>query len=145
MKLSQSAVYAIRVALLLADTEGAPPVPCGELAKKGSMPQRFLLQILRDLAKQRIVRPTRGGSGGFALERTPDKISLLELIEAIDGPLVPSPLVLGNLPAEVAQRVQQALTDVFEICRDRLRGIHLDDLLGRPGKPDGTAGPDGVL
>ena len=89
--------------------------------------------------------PLRGGSGGFALERTPDKISLLELIEAIDGPLVPSPLVLGNLPAEVAQRVQQALTDVFEVCRDRLRAIRLSDLLGGPSGSDGMAGPDGVL
>jgi len=145
MKLSQSAVYAIRVALLLADTEGDPPVPCSELAKKGRMPQRFLLQILRDLAKQRIVRPTRGGSGGFALERTPDKISLLELIEAIDGPLLPSPLLLGNLAAEVAQRVQQALTDVFEVCRDRLRAIRLSDLLGGPRGSDAMAGPDRAL
>ena len=130
MKLSQSAVYAIHVALLLAQGEGGPPIPCAELAKRGDMPQRFLLQILRDLAKHRLVHPTRGGSGGFALERASSEISLLDVIEAIDGPFLPGRLDLGTLSLEVAQRVQDTLSGVCETCRALLREVRLNDLAG---------------
>ena len=105
------------------------------------MPHRFLLQILRDLARKRIVRPSRGGGGGFALERTPAEISLLEVIEAIDGSLVPGRLSLGSLPREIAQRVQDSLTRVSEICRGLLQDIRLSDLLAPPGARDAAVGP----
>jgi hypothetical protein len=51
------------------------------------MPERFLLQILRVLVTHGILRSTRGVDGGYALTKPADQISLLEVIEAIDGPL----------------------------------------------------------
>jgi Rrf2 family protein len=144
MKLSQSAAYAIHSVLLLAGAREGEPVSCAELAKKGVMPHRFLLQILRELAKRGIVRPTRGGGGGFALERSPAAVSLLDVIEAIDGTLIPSRLSLGSLPSHIAQRVQDALARVADAHRGMLRNIALSDLLAPAGLGDGEVEPGPV-
>ena len=52
------------------------------------MPERFLLQILRDLVTHGILHSTRGVEGGYTLDRRPEDVSLLDVIEAIEGPVV---------------------------------------------------------
>src|SRR4029078_8838136 len=88
MKLSRTVAYAVRATIQLAQTNSGAPVPCSRLASEGHMPERFLLQILRNLVTHGILHSTRGVDGGYSLERKPDDISLLDLIEAIDGPLI---------------------------------------------------------
>src|SRR5215216_4770031 len=86
MKLSRTVAYAVRATLQLAQLQSEGPVPCSHLASSGKMPERFLLQILRNLVTHGILRSTRGVDGGYALVRPPHQISLLEVIEAIEGP-----------------------------------------------------------
>src|SRR6188768_840533 len=86
MKLSRTVSYAVRATLQLAQLEAQGPVPCSRLAADGKMPERFLLQILRNLVTHGILRSTRGVDGGYALVKPADQISLLEVIEAIEGP-----------------------------------------------------------
>lgn len=84
MKLSRTVSYAVQAALQLAKSGSGNPVPCSQLAAEGHMPERFLLQILRNLVNHGILRSTRGVDGGYALTRPPEQVSLLELIEAIE-------------------------------------------------------------
>ena len=51
------------------------------------MPDRFLLQILRNLVAHGLLRSTRGVIGGYTLARSTDEISLLDIIEAVEGPV----------------------------------------------------------
>lgn len=95
------------------------------------MPSRFLLQILRRLVAHGILRSSRGVDGGYALERAPEEISLLDLIEAIDGPLAPSVSPGDALPAASRAKLEQALSDVTRRARDDLGAIMLSDLLPR--------------
>ena len=85
MKLSRTVSYAVRATLQLAQLSSKGPVPCSKLAAEGKMPERFLLQILRNLVTHGILRSTRGVDGGYALVRPADQISLLEVIEAKIG------------------------------------------------------------
>ncbi len=87
MKLSRTVAYAVQATLQLAQAPATVPIPCSKLAHDGQMPERFLLQILRNLVTHGILQSTRGVDGGYRLERSPREISLLDVIEAIDGPM----------------------------------------------------------
>src|ERR671910_748696 len=95
MKLSRTVSYAVQAVLQLAQLDPQTPVPCSRLAAEGKMPERFLLQILRSLVTHGILRSARGVDGGYALVKPADQISLLEVIEAIEGPY-DSSLELGD-------------------------------------------------
>jgi Rrf2 family protein len=100
------------------------------------MPERFLLQILRVLVTHGILKSTRGVEGGYSLSRSPEAISLLEVIEAIDGPLETA----GESPApdetvDVQQMLQTALRQVTSTARQQLESIKLSQLLPPPTLP----------
>jgi Rrf2 family protein len=87
MKLSRTVVYALQAACHLGSTGQNGPVPSKKLAEAGGMPDRFLLQILRNLVAHGLLRSTRGVIGGYTLARSPEEISLLDIIEAVEGPV----------------------------------------------------------
>jgi len=128
MKLSQSVAYAIHAALRLAESKDGTPVSCSRLAEQGKMPERFLLQILRDLAKQGILQSTRGGGGGFMLDRRPDDISLLEIIEAVEGPLTAGLPLKASFPHPTGDRLHNVLRKVTDEVRRQLQAVKLSDL-----------------
>jgi Rrf2 family protein len=134
MKVSRTVAYAIQATLQLARSTTGQPVPCSQLAAEGKMPERFLLQILRHLVTHGILHSTRGVDGGYSLERSPREISLLDVIEAIDGPLGPSlPSAENTSPADYEVRLREALTRITDSVRQQLQAIKLSDLLdGQP-------------
>jgi Rrf2 family transcriptional regulator, cysteine metabolism repressor len=104
------------------------------------MPERFLLQILRHLVTHGILYSTRGVEGGYTLVRSPDKISLLDILEAIEGPLETSLPEGGNVPPEQDARLRDALAKVARAAREQMAAIKLSDLtLPSRSKMVGTA------
>ncbi len=137
MKLSRTVSYALQATLRLAQSQSGAPVPCSRLAAEGKMPERFLLQILRNLVAHGILGSSRGVEGGYRLERPPEEISLLEVIEAIEGPLVSAVPAGEGLPPESRARLEQALSEVTNIARRELEAIKLAHLLPKPPQPQG--------
>ena len=117
------------------------------------MPERFLLQILRDLTKQGILHSTRGGGGGFTLQREPEDVSLLDLVEAIDGPLSARLPINMGLPEESRIRLRKMLQEIADTTRRQLAAVKLTHLIeanreveeprsvGAPCTPVGNPGP----
>jgi Rrf2 family protein len=134
MKLSRTVDYALRATMLLAQEETLQPIPCSQLAKQGDMPERFLLQILRSLVTHGILRSTRGVDGGYTMVRSPSDISLLEIIEAIEGPVgVPEDDDgYNNEPGLSNDRLHHALQEVAESMRRQLSTIKIAHLLAKP-------------
>ncbi len=93
------------------------------------MPERFLLQILRNLVAHGILSSTRGVEGGYTLERKPDEISILEVIEAIDGPLTSTLPVSAGLCDESRLKLEAALSEVTDTARNQLGSVKLAHLL----------------
>jgi Rrf2 family protein len=60
-------------------------VSANEISESMSVPKTFLSKILQRLSKSRIVRSSQGVAGGFELVNKPDKVNILEVIEAIQG------------------------------------------------------------
>jgi Rrf2 family protein len=138
MKLSRTVAYAVQAAVQLASSDSKSPVPCSRLAADGRMPERFLLQILRSLVTHGILRSTRGVDGGYTLTRAPADISLLEVIEAIDGPLLAGSDLDVQLPAASQESLRSALEQVTATARSQLQSIKLSQLIFPP-KPGAAA------
>lgn len=129
MKLSRTVSYAVQAALQLAQAEPGIPVPCSQIASAGQMPERFLLQILRNLVTHGILSSTRGVDGGYRLDRKPDDISLLEVIEAVEGPITSNLPIQEGLAHESRSKLQTALEEVSTVARRELSSIKLSQLL----------------
>lgn len=84
MQITREADYAIRCVLYLSEPQGRV-IMVDEIAKAKKIPKSFLAKILQKLAKVGIVKSFRGVKGGFQLAKKPKSISLLDVIEAIDG------------------------------------------------------------
>ena len=129
MKLSRTVSYALQAVVRLGDTFGASPVPCSRLAAEGDMPDRFLLQILRSLVAHEILISTRGVDGGYTLGREPENITLLEIIEALDGPLTWALPMAEAFPKSTRTKLQGVLSEVHATVRSQLMSVTLADLL----------------
>lgn len=125
MKLSRTVMYALQAACQLGAVGHDSPVPSKKLAETGSMPDRFLLQILRNLVAHGLLRSTRGVIGGYALARSPNEISLLDIIEAVEGPVT---FELSE-PSPDQDCLRQALETVTLNIRRDLAELKLSDIL----------------
>lgn len=135
MKLSRTVSYALQATVLLARAGDRCPVPCSQLASEGRMPERFLLQVLRSLVAHGILESTRGVDGGYSLSRPAEEVSLLDVIEAIEGPLVSSLPAAEGLPGHSRTHLEQALHRVTDSLRRELATIRLAHLLPAPVQP----------
>lgn len=90
MRLSIRTEYALLALVALARQPEGAFTHGGEIAAGQGIPIRFLQQILYALKKARIVRSTKGKSGGYALARRASTISVAEVVRLFDGPLAPS-------------------------------------------------------
>lgn len=132
MKLSRSVTYAVRALLEMAQKDGDEPLRGNQLAAVGGMPPKFLQQILRTLVVRGILRSSRGPDGGYTFSRAIQDISLLEIIEAIDGPYASSDsLVDDALPCP--PELKKVVEDVTAAARSHLGAVKLGDL--RPIAP----------
>jgi Rrf2 family protein len=130
MKLSRTVTYGVEATLLLANAKAQAPVPCSRLAAEGRMPERFLLQILRHLVNHGILLSTRGVDGGYSLKRSPQEISLLDVIEAIEGPITAVlPVRAGGAQPQYEARLRVCMEQVAANMRRQLQAIKLSDLL----------------
>lgn len=132
MKLSRTVAYAVQATVQLAQSETSAPVPCSHLASHGKMPERFLLQILRNLVTHGILRSTRGVEGGYSLSRHPDQISLLDVIEAIEGPIDSGDPLSNEMPEVSQVRLREALDEVTATSKKQLSAIKLSHLIPQP-------------
>lgn len=101
MRISARAEYAVRAVLELAVRQGddpATPVTAETVAAQQNIPHKFLEGILGDLRRAGLVTSRRGGGGGYTLARPPARITVADVIRAVDGPIVS---VRGERPTDL--------------------------------------------
>ena len=91
------------------------------VSRDETIPKSFLAKIFQDLAKAGLLRSQRGAGGGFILARSPDQITVLEVIEAIDGRIALQ-RCLGDEP-ECDRKEECALCFLFNQAQDRLKEV----------------------
>jgi Rrf2 family cysteine metabolism transcriptional repressor len=85
--LTKKTEYGLQLMVFLAKNFGQDPVSLKEIAKKKKLPYRFLSQVVTKLKKARLVKSKEGTSGGYFLAREPQKISVSEILEVLEGPI----------------------------------------------------------
>jgi Rrf2 family protein len=79
--------YALQALAELGRQGAEKPVPIGELARRREIPVQFLEQLFATLRRAGILRSQRGVKGGYSFDRPPAEITVLEIVELLDGPL----------------------------------------------------------
>jgi Rrf2 family protein len=79
--------YALQALVELGRSGGPAPVPIGELARRRDIPVQFLEQLFAVLRRAGVLRSQRGVKGGYSFAREPSEITVLELVELLDGPV----------------------------------------------------------
>jgi Rrf2 family transcriptional regulator, cysteine metabolism repressor len=79
--------YAVSALVELGRSGSAGPVPIGELARRRDIPVQFLEQLFALLRRAGVLRSQRGVKGGYSFARDPASVTVLELVELLDGPL----------------------------------------------------------
>ena len=116
--------YAMRALVELVHYSGEDPkrlVSCDSLATSLHIPAKFLESILRSLRQSGIVMSQRGAEGGFRLARSPNDITVADVIRALDGPLA---AVRGAPPEDaIYEGRSEHLRDVWVATRAALRDV----------------------
>ena len=79
--------YAIKALAELGRVGGDAPVPLGELARRRDIPVQFLEQLFAVLRRAGLLKSQRGVKGGYTFGRDPASITVLEVVELLDGPV----------------------------------------------------------
>lgn len=87
MQITRQADYAVRTVLYLAGVANGGRAPTSKIAQLQRIPSSFLAKIVSQLSVAGIVQTSRGARGGVSLARDAKEISLLQVVEAIDGPI----------------------------------------------------------
>src|SRR5262245_42959285 len=108
MKLSRASSYALHaVTHMAAQKQPKQPVASHLMAKARGIPERFLLKVLRPLVSARLLHSLKGPNGGYCLAKPASEVSLLEVIEAVDGPIRgQAPLAHGDSPSPLDRRLE---------------------------------------
>jgi Rrf2 family protein len=96
MILSQTAVYALRAALCLAERGPAERMSVDEIAVELDVPRNYLSKVLHTLARDGVLSSSRGPGGGFALARSAHELTLEDVVQPFDGLPEGSACLLGR-------------------------------------------------
>jgi Rrf2 family protein len=87
MQITRQADYALRAMLYLAQLPQNIRAATSQIAAEQSIPPSFLAKIISQLSIAGLIHTSRGARGGVSLARQPEEITILEVVEAIDGPI----------------------------------------------------------
>ena len=111
--------YALRALAELGRSAATGPVPIGELARRRDIPVQFLEQLFAVLRRAGVLRSQRGVKGGYSFARPPGEITVLEIVELLDGPLGRD---AEGIFADAAAAAREVLAAHDDRRRDRARG-----------------------
>jgi len=121
VRISAKADYAVRAAVELAAAPDDRPVKAERVATAQGIPLNFLENILGELRHAGIVRSQRGAEGGFRLAKPADKITVADVMRAVEGPLAS---VRGGPPEDASYGgAATALPRVWIAVRANLRAV----------------------
>lgn len=100
MKINKTLTYALTVVGYIADNYKDGLVKTDKVSKECNISKEYLKKVLQMLVRTNILISKRGPKGGFLLTRDPEEITMLQIIEAIDGPMMMPPIIAEHTKNE---------------------------------------------
>jgi Rrf2 family cysteine metabolism transcriptional repressor len=125
ISITSKSPYAVLALAELGRHSGSEPVPIGELARRRQVPVQFLEQLFAVLRRSGIISSQRGVKGGYRFAREPAGVSVLEIVELLDGPL--------------GRDAEGVFADAAEAARKVLAEISIADVIERETREAGAS------
>lgn len=118
MKLTARSEYALLALVYLARQDNTTYISVDTIAQAQGIPPKFLEQLMLSLKRARLLRSIKGQKGGYQLAKSPDEITLAEVVRLFDGALAPTESVSENFYESTPIEKEKKLTGVFKDIRD---------------------------
>ncbi len=140
MNITAKSKYAVRALVELAQRTGDSPVPLVALAHAREVPTQFLEQLFAALRRAGVLQSHRGVNGGFTFQRPPDQVTVLHVVEILDGPIEPA---LCTTSEACERRSICSVGDVWVQAKvaveEVLAGVTIQDLADRETAQSGAS------
>ena len=127
LAITSKSPYAVRALSELARLGSAGPVPIGEIARRRDIPVQFLEGMFATLRRAGILQSQRGVKGGYSFARPPGEVTVLDVVEALEG----------ALGADAAAQ-DEIWADAIEALRERLRATTIAEIAEREARAAGA-------
>ncbi len=129
MKLTRASSYAIYAMVHIAGYKPNVPLASHEIAQAHNIPERFLLKVLKPLVSAGLLHSVKGPRGGYRLARSASQISMLDVVEAVEGPI----RGLTSFHSEAGsngleKRLDSVCAQAAEHTRRQLQSVRLSQL-----------------
>ena len=125
LSITTKSPYALKALTELGRSGDAGPIPIGELARRRDIPVQFLEQLFATLRRAGVLRSQRGVKGGYAFARDPATVTVLEVVELLDGP--------------VGRDAEGIFLQAATAVRDLLSSTTIADVVEREAREAGVA------
>lgn len=125
ISITSKSPYAVKALAELGRSGEGQPVPIGELAKRRDVPVQFLEQLFATLRRAGILSSQRGVKGGYRFARPPAEVTVLEVVELLDGPL--------------GRGAEGVFTEAAQAAREVLAKITIADVIEREARDAGAS------
>jgi len=132
MRLTRASSYAIHALAFMAAQKSDRPVASHHIAHARGIPERFLLKVLKPLVSARVLLSVKGPNGGYRLAKRPADINMLEVLEAVDGPIRgQAPFGRDDNDGKLNRKLEMICKQVADQMRAQLAKVRLSDLTGK--------------
>ena len=133
LRLTRASVYAVHALVFMAGRRQTRSIPSHHIARARGIPEKFLLKLLKNLAQSGVLRSVRGPGGGYRLARTPVDISLLEILQAMDDPILGQATVASDeTDPELDRRLEEIWEEAALNLRQHFASVNLSSLATKP-------------
>ena len=129
LTITSKSPYAVRALAELARTGSAGPVPIGEIARRRDIPVQFLEGLFATLRRAGILQSQRGVKGGYSFARAPEDVTVLDIVEALEG----------RLGGEATSDAGDVWTEAIDALRLKLQAITIAEVAQREARAAGAS------
>jgi len=132
MKLTRASSYALHAVVHMAAQKQNQPLASHHIAKARGIPERFLLKVLKPLVSARVLHSIKGPNGGYRLARSASDVTMLEVVEAVDGPICgQAPLSQIEGDGQLDRQLEMICQQTSEQIRKQLQKVRISELAAK--------------